>query len=105
MHQVLLVPIQIKPSYKESFIKGIVKHAKNCLDIETGCIEFDIVQDNGDENRIWLYEVYDSEKALEIHTNSYHLNQWHSQSKEWRDDRPLAPVNGFKIWSAEEISD
>ena len=62
---VIIAPIQVKPGCKDQFMEAIIEDAKGSVNDEPGCRRFDVIQDAGDENRIWLYEVYDDEAAFE----------------------------------------
>ena len=54
---VIVAPIQIKEGHKEEFIKAMLEDAQGSVRDEPGCLRFDVIQDGGDANRIWLYEV------------------------------------------------
>ena len=103
MAKVIIVPVQIKPGFKERFIAEIVGHAGRTRTNEAGCLRFDIIQDGNDSNRIWLYEVYRDEEALETHVSSPTLAEWHSSpSQEWREPAPFNPSTGPSIWPPDE---
>ncbi len=70
---VIVAPIQIKPGCKEQFVEGIVGDAQGSLNDEPGCRRFDVIQDAGDDNRVWLYEVYDDEDAFQAHLETPHF--------------------------------
>ena len=70
---VIIAPIQIKPGCKEQFMEAIIPDAIGSVNDEPGCRRFDVIQDAGDENRIWLYEVYDDEDAFQAHTQAPHF--------------------------------
>ena len=55
---VLIVPIQIKEGFKDQFIEATLLDAQGSVRDEPGCMRFDVIQDPGDPNRAWLYEVY-----------------------------------------------
>ena len=98
MKQVGIVPIQIKSEYRDHFIKAITRHATRSLENEPGCLQFEVIQDASDPNRIWLYEVYRDESAKREHAKAPHSVEWgKSPSRAWRDDPPLSPVTGYKI--------
>ena len=100
---VLIVPIQLKPEFKDKFIEGITGHARTTLSKEPGCLRFDVVQDGSDTNRIWLYEVYKDETARQEHANSPHMIKWKSgPAKEWREEGPPgARAGSHIIWSGD----
>ena len=70
---VIIAPIQIKEGCKDQFMEAIIEDAKGSVNDEPGCLRFDVIQDAGDENRIWLYEVYRDEAAFQAHTQAPHF--------------------------------
>ena len=50
--------------------------AKGSVNDEPGCLRFDVIQDAGDPNRIWLYEVYVDEAAFQEHLKAPHFIKW-----------------------------
>ena len=70
---VIIAPIQIKAGCKQQFMDAIVPDAIGSVNDEPGCRRFDVIQDAGDENRVWLYEVYDDEAAFQAHTQAPHF--------------------------------
>ena len=70
---VIVVPIQIKPEFKEQYISGLIENAQGAINNEPGCLRFDLIQDANDSNRVWLYEVYTDESAFQAHLKSPHF--------------------------------
>ena len=103
MTQVGIVPIQIKPGYRDRFVEAIVDHARRTRESEPGCLRFDVIQDADDPNRVWLYEVYKDEAAMKAHTSAPHSAQWStSPSREWRDEPPMKSTRGYSVWPPDE---
>ena len=69
---VIIAPIQIKDGVKEQFLEAMLPNAQGSANTEPGCLRFDVIQDAGDPNRIWLYEVYTDEAAFQAHQQSPH---------------------------------
>ena len=80
------VPIQIKKGFKEQFIAGIKDNASHAQNDEPGCLQFNVIQDSNDINRIWVYEVYKDEDAFKAHQQSPHYLKFRGMADEWRDD-------------------
>jgi len=72
----LLVEIKIKPGYRDQFVEALMLDAKGSVNDEPGCLRFDVLQDSENPNRIYLYEVYKDEKALEAHRAAPHYAVW-----------------------------
>ena len=69
----LVVEFQIKPDRREDFLRLMREHAAGTLQDEAGCLQFDILlpQENG--HRIFLYEVYRDDAAIQEHRQSARL--------------------------------
>ena len=78
---VVLAEFKIEPGGMERFLELVERHAKNSLGQEAGCLQFDIVRDSRDENRVFLYEVYSDEAAFELHKAAPYLGWFRDQTK------------------------
>ena len=96
---VIIAPIQIKEGHKEAFVEAMLDDARGSVDDEPGCHRFDVIQDGGDPNRIWLYEVYDDEAAFQAHLNAPHFSKWRDTVKDWFDNGIKGAAKGsHNIW-------
>jgi len=96
---IIIAPIQIKEGHKEAFVEAMLDDAKGSLHNEPGCLRFDVVQDAGDPNRIWLYEVYVDEAAFQAHLQAPHFIKWRDTVKDWRDEGIKGAARGsYNIW-------
>ena len=98
---VLLVTIQIKPGHKEAFMEALLEDARVSVDDDPVCLRYDVMQDNGDPNRIHLYEVYVDEAGRETARRSAHYLKWRATVKDWFDGEvvvrtatPIYPSEG-----------
>ena len=66
MNFVLQVNIRIKPENVDAFMKKLQANAAAARK-EPGCRQFDVLVDPQDKAKVMLYEVYDDEKAFEVH--------------------------------------
>ncbi len=66
MSFVLQVNIRIKPENVDAFMPKLQANAA-AASKEPGCKQFDVLVDPQDKTRVMLYEVYDDEKAFEVH--------------------------------------
>ena len=95
----IIASLQIKPGHKEEFIEALIADAKGSFNNEPGCVRFDVIQDAGDEYRIWLYEVYKDEAAFQAHLETPHLKKFAETVKEWREEgRGGAARGSYNIW-------
>ncbi len=100
---VILAPVQIKPGHKEEFLEAIIGDAKGSVENEPGCRRFDVIQDAGDENRVWLYEIYDDEAAFEAHLETPHFIKFRDATADIIvDGLQGAALGSTNIWPTDE---
>lgn len=66
MALVLQVNIRIKPENVDAFMGKLIENAKAARG-EPGCRQFEALVDPEDKTRVMLFEVYDDQKAFEVH--------------------------------------
>ena len=66
MSLVLQVNIRIKPENVASFMQKVIENAKAARK-EPGCRQFEVLVSPEDKTSIMLFEVYDDQKAFEVH--------------------------------------
>jgi autoinducer 2-degrading protein len=69
----LLVNFEVKDGMVDEFFSLIAANAKQSVETEPGCRQFDVLRVSGEPNRLMLYEVYDDEAAFEAHRKMPHL--------------------------------
>jgi (4S)-4-hydroxy-5-phosphonooxypentane-2,3-dione isomerase len=69
------VYVHVKPEAINSFINATIANHRQSVK-EPGNIRFDFVQQADDPCRFMLYEVFESEKAIEEHRNTHHYLIW-----------------------------
>ena len=100
---VIIAPIQIKSGHKEEFIEALIYDAKGSVNDEPECLQFNVIQDANDSNRIWLYEVYTSEAAFQQHMQTPHYTKWRDTVKDWMDEAPQSAGYGaYNIWPGDD---
>ena len=63
----LVVDLKIAPGQVEAFLKRVGQHAKTCLAEEEGCLQFHILEPLEGSDRVFLYEVYRDQTAVDTH--------------------------------------
>ena len=79
----LIVTINIKPEHKDAFMASLEGDGRGSNNDEPGCLQFDVLQDTEDANRIFLYEIYRDDAALEAHRAAPHFLKWLEEVKDW----------------------
>lgn len=80
--KVIIVNIEVKPEFREDFIKETEFAQHKTLE-EMGSIEYQICQDENDQNKFVLFECYASDEAIEEHKNTAHFKQWRTNVWPW----------------------
>ena len=80
---VLQVAFHIKPERLDDFLKAMLENSSSAVRDEPGCLLFDVIQDMDDPNRIYLYEVYRDQAALDYHRQAPHYLKWRDTVQEW----------------------
>jgi (4S)-4-hydroxy-5-phosphonooxypentane-2,3-dione isomerase len=72
----LWVKVRIKPEERERFLMAIEADALGSERDEAGCLRFNVLQDQQDQNIYYFFEVYRDEAALEAHRAAPHYAVW-----------------------------
>ena len=70
------VKVRVKPEARERFLKAIKVDALGSERDEPGCMRFNVLQDQADQNVYYFYEVYRDAAALEAHRAAPHYAVW-----------------------------
>jgi (4S)-4-hydroxy-5-phosphonooxypentane-2,3-dione isomerase len=69
---VVLVEFQVKPEFVDQFGALILANARDSLKHETGCQRFDVLVGPDDQSRFVLYEIYENDRAFDLHLCAPH---------------------------------
>lgn len=84
------VTFTVKEPYIESFRQAVLLQAKNSLEKERWCHQFDVSFDPEKPNQVLLYETYDDRAAFENkHRKTEHFAQFASTIADWVADKQL----------------
>ncbi len=70
------VKVRVKPQLRQRFLEAIEVDALGSERDEPGCLRFNVLQDERDENVYYFYEVYEDQAALEAHRTMPHYAVW-----------------------------
>lgn len=63
----VVVEFHIQPVHVPAFREAMVENARQSVENEVGCHQFDVCCDPGDPTLFFLYELYDSPQAFALH--------------------------------------
>lgn len=93
------VKVKVKPDQKKRFLEAIEVDALGSERDEPGCLRFNVLQDEQDENTYYFYEVYKDQAALEAHRAAPHYAVWRAAADSLDGPtqatrcKPLFPAN------------
>lgn len=70
---VIVVDFRLKPGTRRAFRALVDSNAKASCRDEPGCRRFDVLEPDGEANRILLYEIYDDKAAFDAHLKTRHF--------------------------------
>jgi len=93
------VKVRVKPDQKKRFLEAIEIDALGSERDEPGCLRFNVLQDEQDENVYYFYEVYKDMAALEAHRAAPHYQTWRAAADTL--DGPTAPTRCKTVFPAD----
>ncbi len=91
------VVFNVKREFADQFLEAVLLQAKNSLELEPWCHQFDVCTVDDNPCVILLYETYDDRAAFGKHRESEHLSNFNSTIGDWVISREvtiwdIAPV-------------
>lgn len=72
------VTFEIEPAEMAKFSALMSANAKTSFEKEPGCLQFDVCTDESRPNEVFLYELYKSADAFDLHLRSDHFREFDS---------------------------
>ena len=73
---VVIVDFEVKDGAADQVIALVSENARNSVEKEPGCLQFDVVQSADNPSRILLFEVYKDQAAFEAHGRTGHIKDF-----------------------------
>jgi quinol monooxygenase YgiN len=67
MQVVYCFAMQVEPAHRQELLDALLAHGRACVPHEPGTLRFDVLQDDADPNRLYLYEAYADSDAFRAH--------------------------------------
>jgi len=83
---IIAVTFTIHEAHRDAFRDAIVANARTSLEVEEGCLRFDVCQ-RGEDAVFFLYEQYVDDAAFEVHLRSGHFLDFDKLSGAWVKDK------------------
>ncbi len=78
----LVVELGMVPGRRDAFLDRARRHAATCLQEEPGCLRFDLLVPEDDGDRVFLYEVYADQAAVETHLATPRMARYLEDTKD-----------------------
>ena len=85
----LVVEFRIHTAHLEAFERAIVDNARASLELEPGCLQFDVCRDPADPALFFLYELYDDDAAIQAHLHTTHYVQMNQATADWVESKKV----------------
>jgi quinol monooxygenase YgiN len=73
-----------KPEFKQAFIDSMRSLAE-IVRAEKGNIRYELFVDPNSDNRLMLYEEWESQETLDVHLGQPHMVEHHEHARPWFD--------------------
>ena len=78
---VIMVEFDLLPGGAAAFLELITRNARQSLDLEAGCLVFDVLTLPRQPGRVVLYECYSDRPSFDLHCRSAHFLAFDAASK------------------------
>ena len=78
---VVVVEFHLKPGAQSEFRALIDANADASVKNEPGCLQFDVLEPEGEGDRVLLYEIYTDKTAFDAHLQSEHFHVFNGASE------------------------
>jgi autoinducer 2-degrading protein len=78
---VIVVDFHLKPGTRSQFRSLIDANADASVKNEPGCLQFDVLEPEGEGDRVMLYEIYSDKAAFDAHLQTAHFHAFAGASE------------------------
>ena len=94
---VITVKFVIHEKYIDKFKTRILQQARDSLELEKDCHEFDVCHDPNDQSVVFLYEIYADRNAFDIHLQSDHYLAFNEEVIPWIKEKFVTQLKKQKL--------
>ena len=99
---VIVATLHAKPQFRDALLQAVLDDAKGSLQNEPGCLRFDVVHDEQNPNRIFLYEVYKDKAAFDVHAQSPHMVKFRNTVKDDWFETPRSAARCMSLFPSDK---
>jgi autoinducer 2-degrading protein len=86
---IVTVTFQIKPGHRAEFMPAMQANADESVLREPDCHQFDVCVASDDPHRVFLYEVYESAAAFQVHLAMPHFQTFNTLTAPWVEGKAV----------------
>ena len=83
----ITVRFNIKPGHEEEFLARVKAQARDSLEREAECTQFDVCRNPQNPCVVFLYEIYSDAEAFAAHLQSPHFLEFDADTRSWIEDK------------------
>ena len=95
MH-VVLVEFVIRPEHAPAFRERVLQQAKDSLELEPNCRQFDVSSAPEAANSFVLYELYDATEDFLAHLETAHFKAFDAEVADWIEKKTVRQLSLVK---------
>ena len=77
----------VGPEHGDAFFERVRQQAKDSLEREAACRQFDVCRNPRNPLEVFLYEIYDDEAAFAAHLTMPHFLAFDADVRGWVEDK------------------
>jgi len=81
------VRFTIKPGHEKDFLDRVMVQARDSLNREPDCTQFDVCRHPADPRAVFLYEIYRDAAAFAAHLQMPHFVAFDTDTRPWIEDK------------------
>jgi quinol monooxygenase YgiN len=93
---IVTVEFEVLPGRMTEFMEAVKAQARISLEEEPLCYRFDVCRPHGEENIVYLYEVYRDAAAFDAHLETRHFASFNTNTSEMINNKSVRTMD--KIW-------
>ncbi len=82
----LNVEIECRSGSRDDVLRALAAHRARCLEEEPGTLQFEVMVPSDDTDRIYLFELYRDDGALQAHAGGASLARYRGEIAAWVKD-------------------
>ena len=79
----ITVRFHVHAAHGDAFFERVRRQAKESLDLEAACRQFDVCRNPQNPLEVFLYEIYDDAAAFAAHLKTPHFLAFDAETRTW----------------------